>query len=281
MKIYLVGGKGGVGKTTIAGFLSILLSERGDVLLLSTDLAHSLKDFFSIKKKGKRIKIRPSLWIFEPDIEKALKNYIGDIDKKVRENFSPTIYEDIKPFLKFSSQDPANYDLVLFNILSNEIIREEHDFMVVDTAATAQILKFATLPDRLLRWYDLLIKWRKKYVAMREMAKLNVGEEKLLPILLRKKEKMEKVKKELAQADFIWVLEPARLAFDETEKALKNLKGKIKLSALVMNKVSGKKPSVFDFPSPSLVEIPLFESEPLAGSPEGEKISAELKKILT
>jgi len=49
-KVLLIGGKGGVGKTTVSSALAVLAARHGKkVLLVSTDPAHSLADVFDQK----------------------------------------------------------------------------------------------------------------------------------------------------------------------------------------------------------------------------------------
>ncbi len=282
MKVYMVGGKGGVGKTTLAGFLSILLSERGKTRIISTDIAHSLRDFFEVRERGERFYVRETLEAYEPDIKGALKEYVEEIDRRIRKAFSPVVYRDFEPFLRFSASDPSNYDTVLFEIVKKEILKADVDYLVVDTAATAQLLKFFALPDKLIHWYGLLIKWRQKYLSLKTMVKGDSGEDLLLNHAIKRKKEVEEFKDLLLKSSFIWVLEPSDLSIRETLRTLEEIKGRINIRGFVFNKSSERPVKVTGVLKKNLlVEIPLFHREPKPSNGEGRLFLELLKNFLT
>ena len=72
-KILLVGGKGGVGKTTVSSALSMLAAKNGKkVLLVSTDPAHSLSDVFNMDIGDRLHHVSDNLTVMEIDPDKDL-----------------------------------------------------------------------------------------------------------------------------------------------------------------------------------------------------------------
>ena len=73
-KVYFIGGKGGVGKTTTSLALAIKAAEQGKTLLLSTDPAPNLFDIIGINANT-------TFEVEEIDAKKALDDFIAVLDK--------------------------------------------------------------------------------------------------------------------------------------------------------------------------------------------------------
>jgi len=78
MKFIFAGGKGGVGKTTIASTIAIHYAKTGKkTLVISTDPAHSLADCLDQEIGSDIVPVREvdNLWALEIDSEKATQEY--------------------------------------------------------------------------------------------------------------------------------------------------------------------------------------------------------------
>ena len=88
-KIFIITGKGGVGKTSVAAAHAVRSADEGiNTLLISADMAHNLGDIFQVEAGGSVKQIAPCLSLLEldpyllmkeeyPDVNKALANLSG------------------------------------------------------------------------------------------------------------------------------------------------------------------------------------------------------------
>jgi arsenite/tail-anchored protein-transporting ATPase len=151
MRIILVTGKGGVGKTTVAAATALAAAERGHrVLVSSTDPAHSLADAFELPLGDRPTPVVPGLSGQQIDAQKELERHWGGIRDQLMAVFDWGGVNGIEAeeFLVFPGMDE------LFALLEvNEHARSgDFDTIVVDCAPTAETLRLLSLPE-VLSWY--------------------------------------------------------------------------------------------------------------------------------
>ncbi len=77
-RILILGGKGGVGKSSISAATAVALSDLlpdKKILLISFDIAHNLSDMFNTEIGGKLTPITNNLWGVEPDPDAYAEEY--------------------------------------------------------------------------------------------------------------------------------------------------------------------------------------------------------------
>ncbi|MHA1349262.1 MAG: ArsA-related P-loop ATPase [Promethearchaeota archaeon] len=85
-KILVLGGKGGVGKSSISAATAVLLSDllpEKKILLISFDMAHNLSDLISQEIGNAITPIVNNLWAIEPDPNDYAERYTRDLVKKM------------------------------------------------------------------------------------------------------------------------------------------------------------------------------------------------------
>lgn len=151
MRILLVTGKGGVGKTTVAAATALAAADRGyRTLVSSTDPAHSLADALDVHLGDRPTPVVENLDGQQIDTQEQLERHWGSIRDQLMNVFDWGGVGGIEAeeFLVFPGMDE------LFALLDvNEHARSgQYDLLVVDCAPTAETLRLLSLPE-VLSWY--------------------------------------------------------------------------------------------------------------------------------
>jgi arsenite-transporting ATPase len=151
MRIVLVTGKGGVGKTTVAACTALAAADAGHrTLITSTDPAHSLADALAVDLGSEPGPVVPNLDGQQIDTQLQLDRYWGSIRRQLIDllDWGGAGGIEAEEFLVFPGMDE------LFALLEvNRHARSgAYDVIVVDCAPTAETLRLLSLPE-VLSWY--------------------------------------------------------------------------------------------------------------------------------
>ncbi|NOY55000.1 MAG: TRC40/GET3/ArsA family transport-energizing ATPase [Actinobacteria bacterium] len=151
MRILLVTGKGGVGKTTISAATALKATDLGyRSLVVSTDPAHSLSDAFALPLGDEPREIVPGLHAQQIDTQKRLESYWGEIRNQLMAilDWGGVRGIEAEEFLVFPGMD----ELFALIEVRAQAISGRYDLVVVDCAPTAETLRLLSLPE-VLSWY--------------------------------------------------------------------------------------------------------------------------------
>jgi len=189
-QLILVGGKGGVGKTTCAAAIAVHMAESGKrTLILSSDPTPSLSDIFEITVGPREIPIPkvPNLAALEVSSE--------IVREKWKERFGREIYEVVSSFTDLDYDFVMDYvggapgieeEYMLYFIM--ELVREgRYDLVVWDTAPAGHTLRLLHLPEIFLRHLEGATKFYLNlysyFERAKEAVKLQKGKRSLLEII--------------------------------------------------------------------------------------------------
>lgn len=220
--LVFVGGKGGVGKTTVAAALALSVAHQGRrVLLLSTDPAHSLEDVLGgDAPRGVDVLELNAAEAFAArakEFQDAFQDMAGDAGAHGAANL-----------LQLA---PPGID-ELFGMLTVFKARDEYDTIVVDTAPTGHALRLLQMPDVAREWVQvlmrLLLKYREVVHAQHlaaELVDVSKGVRELTAML-----------RDATATRFIVVTRAAQLPRAETERLIGQLRRlKLHVPTVVVN----------------------------------------------
>lgn len=151
MRSLVFTGKGGVGKTTLAAATGVRASRLGyRTLVISTDPAHSLADAFDIGIAHEITSISDGLFARQVDAQRRLEDGWGEIRDHLVAilNWSGVDGVEAEELAVF----PGLEEIFGLIDLADYAQSGEWDLLIVDSAPTAETLRFLSLPD-VLRWW--------------------------------------------------------------------------------------------------------------------------------
>ena len=177
VQLLFFGGKGGVGKTTVAATVALKLARakpRRAVLLLSTDPAHSLGDVFGQRVGDRPVPVRHgprNLHIRELDAAAALASRRTGLEAALNEIGAALgatgagVSIGGRGAAELMELAPPGID-ELFGLVSIVEAREQYPLVVMDTAPTGHALRLLEMPDAAREWVHVLLRVLMKYRSL-------------------------------------------------------------------------------------------------------------------
>lgn len=238
----LYGGKGGVGKTTMAAATGIASATEGtDTLIVSTDPAHSLSDILSESLGSDPIRVgdMESLWAVEIDPQEAL----GDAALFGEEGgLSIPGLEDVLGMGEEGEAMPGADEAAALQHLLTLLDDDRFDRVVVDTAPTGHTLRLLELPEALDSLLGRVLQFRERLQgAFGGINPFDDGEVEGGMDLEAARERVERLRGVLQdprRTDFRIVMEPESLSVRETRRLKESLETYgVPVGTLVVNRV--------------------------------------------
>jgi len=241
----LYGGKGGVGKTTMAA-ATALASARGGTatLVVSTDPAHSLSDTLETDVPDEPARVREDvpLYAAEIDPEAALSEGPFAGAGAGGNPLAGLVGEDVANPLAGSM--PGSDEAAAVRLLLEYLDDPRFDRVVVDTAPTGHTLRLLELPEMLDSMVGKLLTLRERLGGMLDGIADAFGEddtEEDLDSLREFSARIERLRELLrdpARTDFRVVMVPEELSVLESERLLDRLAAfDIPVGTVVVNRV--------------------------------------------
>ena len=233
-RLIMVGGKGGVGKTTCAAAIASHMAEAGlRTLILSSDPTPSLSDIFDVPLGASETPINGIVNLSALEISSDV------VRERWKERFAPEIYEVVSSFADLDFDFVTDYvggapgieeEYMLYYIM--ELVDAEHyDLVVWDTAPAGHTLRLLHLPEIFLKHLEGATRFYLNLYNYLEKARgavtLRKGKRSLLQIIEGWQQLSQKIAdfiKDRRSAEYVLVTIPEALGVRQTERILDDFK---------------------------------------------------------
>jgi arsenite-transporting ATPase len=173
LKFIFFGGKGGVGKTVMAGATALWLAGQGRrTLLASTNPVHSLSGLLGRDVFGRITPLTevPGASAYEIDTRDTIDRSKGEIREKINWFLR---FADLQikadEFVEAATLNPAFEESAMFENMLDLMFGGEFDAYVFDTAPTANARRLLGMSQVYSLWVDKMMKSREEATTLRQL----------------------------------------------------------------------------------------------------------------
>ncbi len=221
LKYAFFGGKGGVGKTVLAGAAALWLAQQGKrTLLASTNPVHSLTSMLDQDVFGKPMAVDgvANLWAYEIDTRDTIERSKNEIREKIEWFLK---FADIKTkadeFVESATMNPAFEESAMFENMIDIMFEDKYEAYVFDTAPTANARRLLGMSSVYGLWVNKMMQSRQEAQSLRELLsfrKKKKQKDPLMEYLISFRSRMENAKDLLtdeAKTAFFFITLPEAL----------------------------------------------------------------------
>ena len=196
LKYVFFGGKGGVGKTVMAGAAALWAAKQGKkTLLASTNPVHSLSNLLEKDVFGKAAVVcdEAKCYAFEIDTRDTIERSKQEIREKINWFLRfADITTKAEDFIESATMNPAFEESAMFENMMDIMFKDEYEFYVFDTAPTANARRLLGMSKVYSLWVEKMLKSREEAKSLREILSFSKKKEKdpLMDYLLGFKDRM-------------------------------------------------------------------------------------------
>jgi arsenite-transporting ATPase len=220
LKYLFFGGKGGVGKTVMAGATALWAAEQGRrTLLASTNPVHSLSGLLDQDVFGRHTPVRgvSNLFAYEIDTHETIERSKREIREKIHWFLKfAEISTQADEFVESATMNPAFEESAMFENMIDLMFKNEYEVYVFDTAPTANARRLLVMRKVYSLWVNKMVRSREEAQSLRQMLSFSKKKESdpLMDYLLSFRQRMEHARELLtdaAKTSFFFVTLPEAL----------------------------------------------------------------------